>query len=322
MAKNRNRPRWLRHLKHGIEASAALTAFALFRLLPLDAASALGGRLLRVIGPRLGGANRRALRNLDLAMPGLPAEDKARIMAGMWDNLGRVIAEYAHLDHLWDEESGRITVVHKERIQPLIEDGRTGIVFSGHIANWELAGVGAAKNGLPLDIVYRAPNNPLVNWLIARARRRNGGLMIPKGSAGARTVVARMKDGGHIGMLLDQKLNDGIPVPFFGHMAMTAPAAALLALRFRCPMVPVQIERLDGARFRVTVEEPLPLPDTGDRQADVLAVMAMVNQCIERWVRERPEQWLWVHNRWPDGKSDKGGPALPQAGGADGVHSL
>lgn len=302
MAKTRNRPRWLRHLKHGIEASAALAAFGLFRILPLDTASAFGGWLLRMVGPRMG-ANRRALRNIDLALPGLPADEKTRIITGMWDNLGRVIAEYAHLDRLWDEAGGRLQMVNKPGIQALIDDGKPAIMFSAHAANWELLGVGAARNNLPLDVVYRAPNNPLVNWLIARARRQSSGMLIPKGPAGARTLMARMKDGSHVGMLLDQKLNDGIPVPFFGHMAMTAPAAAQLALRFRCPLVPVQVERLGGARFRVTVEEPLPLPDTGDRQADALAVMVMVNQCIERWVRAHPEQWLWVHSRWPDAKS-------------------
>jgi KDO2-lipid IV(A) lauroyltransferase len=101
-------------------------------------------------------------------------------------------------------------------------------------------------------------------------------------------------------MLVDQKLNDGIPVPFFGRDAMTAPALAILALRFDCSVVPIRMVRLNGARFRMISEPPLPLPKTGNAEADRRTLMIAVNQVVERWIREHPEQWLWVHRRWPD----------------------
>ena len=101
-------------------------------------------------------------------------------------------------------------------------------------------------------------------------------------------------------MLVDQKLNDGIAVPFFGRDAMTAPALAQLALKYRCPVVPARLERLDGARFRLTFQPPMELPDTGDREADVFETMRRVNAIFEDWIRARPEQWLWLHRRWPD----------------------
>ena len=101
-------------------------------------------------------------------------------------------------------------------------------------------------------------------------------------------------------MLADQKMNDGIPVPFFGRPAMTAPALAALALRFDCDVLPARAERLAGAHFRLTVFPPLPLPRTGDSHADAAALMAQVNAILETWIRDRPEQWFWVHQRWPD----------------------
>jgi KDO2-lipid IV(A) lauroyltransferase len=95
-------------------------------------------------------------------------------------------------------------------------------------------------------------------------------------------------------------MNDGIPVPFFGRPAMTAPALAQLALRFDCAIVPARVERLKGARFRLTVFPPLELPRTGNRHADTLAIMTRVNAILESWIRARPELWFWLHRRWPD----------------------
>jgi KDO2-lipid IV(A) lauroyltransferase len=101
-------------------------------------------------------------------------------------------------------------------------------------------------------------------------------------------------------MLADQKMNDGIALPFFGRPAMTAPALAVLALRFDCDVLPARVERLAGARFRLTVYPPLPLPRSGDHHADVAMLMILVNQTLESWIRDRPEQWFWLHRRWPD----------------------
>ena len=133
------------------------------------------------------------------------------------------------------------------------------------------------------------------------ARLRGGtGELIPKGAVAARRAVAALRRGAHVSLLADQKLNDGIAVPFFGRPAMTAPALALLALRFDCAVLPARVERLEGAHFRLTLYPPLDLPRTGNRDADVAALMRSVNATLEGWVRERPEQWFWVHSRWRD----------------------
>ena len=159
-----------------------------------------------------------------------------------------------------------------------------------------LAGV---QHGITVAEIYRAANNPLIDRMIARFRG-DAGEFIPKGAVAARRAIAALRGGTHLGLLWDQKMNDGIPVPFFGRPAMTASALAALALRFDCDVLPLRVERLEGARFRVTVFPPLPLSRSGDPQADTATLMARVNATLEAWIRDRPEQWLWVHRRWPD----------------------
>lgn len=289
-------------LRHRAEAMAVRGLFLAVRALSVDTASALGGWLGRRLGPRLP-RTEVARCNLRQAFPGLPPAELERIVQGMWDNLGRTAFEYPHLDRLrlFDSDD-RVVVVGAERLRAMRDDGQPGIMFSAHLANWELLGPSAAALGLPLNLIYRAPNNPMMDWLFD-LRRSGAAEMIPKGAEGAKRSLRLLQQGAHLAMLVDQKMNDGIPVPFFGREAMTAPALALFALRFQCPVLPARIERLDGARFRITVFPPLEPERSGDRQADVVALMTRINAILERWIRERPEQWLWLHRRWPESGS-------------------
>ena len=282
-----------------VEAWGAALLLGLLGWLPLDTASAIGGALARLVGPWLGVSN-RARRNLRAALPALAAPQIEAILRGMWDNLGRVAAEYPHLRHIRVfETDGRVETRGLEHLDQALAAGRRVILFGGHLGNWEIAALAAGQYGLDIAQIYRAANNPLIDRLIARLRGESGEL-IPKGAIASRRAVAALRRGGHVSLLADQKLNEGIAVPFFGRPAMTAPALALLALRFDCAVLPARVERLHEAHFRLTLDPPLDLPRTGDRDADVAALMTMVNETLEGWIRERPEQWFWVHSRWPD----------------------
>lgn len=214
----------------------------------------------------------------------------------MWDNLGRVVAEYPHLDEIWD----RTEVIGAETVHSLANSKIPALFFSAHIGNWEINLMGATRNGLPVTAVYRRPNNPAVSRLIDQARSVIGSQLVPKGRDGAKEVVATLRNRGAVCMLIDQKMNDGIAVPFFGRNAMTAPAIAQLAYRYRCAVVPAVVERLEGTRFRLTISPPLELRETGDLDTDVRTLMVSINALVEEWVRARPEQWLWLHRRWPN----------------------
>ena len=285
---------------HPAEAAATWLLYALFGLLPVDAASWLGGALARLVGPRLR-VTKNARRNLKRVFPHLSESEIDRIVTAMWDNLGRTAGEHPHLAQFDPyKPASRVEVVGGEEIDKLRDDGMTGLLFAGHIANWELSPLAGVKRGLTVHLIYRRANNPLFDAIVQKGRAVLGGDLYPKGSEGAKQVLRAMRRGDHMAMLVDQKMNDGIAVPFLGIEAMTASAIAELAFRFDCPVVPARVERLKGARFRVTFEAPLEKPATGDRREDVKLLMTAINARLSAWIAERPEQWLWVHNRWPN----------------------
>jgi KDO2-lipid IV(A) lauroyltransferase len=289
----------IRRRAHRLEGWGAVLLSGALGLLPIEWASAVGGAAGRWIGPRLG-ISKRARINLRRAYPELSETAIEGIVTGMWDNLGRVAAEYPHLHEIRVfAPGGRVETHGFEHMDRAVAAGRSMIIFSGHIANWEIGALAAVQYGITVTQIYRAANNPRVDRLIARFRGDRGEYA-PKSAAGARRAFAALHRGEHLTMLADQKLNEGIPAPFFGRPAMTTSALALLALRFDCDVLPARVERLGGARFRLTVFPPLPLPRSGDRKADVAALTTAVNATLESWIRDRPELWLWLHRRWPD----------------------
>jgi KDO2-lipid IV(A) lauroyltransferase len=292
------RPLLLR-IGHAIEGAVLRAVWTLFAALSPERASSVAGSLARALGPRLA-ISRTARRNLASVFPNLGAEDTEAIVRDVWENLGRVAGEFPHLPRLDIYRDARVTIEGVEHIDRLRDDGRPGIFFTAHIGNWELAALTVTQRGVPLGIVYRAANNPTADGLIRRGRANLSGELLPKGREGARRAIAILQAGGHLGLLPDQKMNDGISVPFFGRPAMTAPAVAQFALKYECPLVPVHVVREGGFRFRVVVEPPLDIRPTGDRHADIAAVTTEVNRTIERWIRDHPGQWLWLHRRWPN----------------------
>lgn len=282
-----------------LEAVALFLVFALFRALPLDAASALGGWIGRTIGYRLP-QTQRARRNLERFMPELSRDGREAVLRDMWDNLGRNAGEYPHLREFRFGPGERVEIVGIENVRELMADDLPSLFLSAHIGNWELNAFAAQAHGIPVHLVYRAANNPYTEWIYRYGRANAGIELMAKGARGARRVLVMMKNNGNIGILVDQKMNDGIAVPFFGYPAMTAPAVAELATKFRCPAIPVHVVRLKGARFQVIVEKQLDLPTGSDRKDATLEMMTEINRRVECWIRENPGQWLWLHRRWPE----------------------
>lgn len=289
----------LRTVRQGIEGLLQGLLMGLFWLLPLDWASNLGGWLARQIGTRLP-VNRRALKHLAIAFPEMPERERRRILAGMWENLGRMIAEYPHLGAIADPAAGRIEVFGAERLAAVRAAGRPFIVISGHMANFELMPIAAYKHGYNMTVVSRPVNNPFIQRILLFFRERPTGDWgrIPKGVDGARQAVKLLAEGLNLGVLVDQRVSQGVALPLFGQPARTNLGIAKLALEYGVDVFPCHLERLGGARFRITLEEPLRRPQLGDRQAEAKAMMTEVNQILERWIRHRPEDWLWLHRRW------------------------
>jgi len=286
-------------LRYGAEAAIFFAFMALFRVLGLDRASRLGGWIGRNIFPLLP-PDRVARANLALAFPEKSIDEHNEIRRVMWDNLGRVVGEYPHLGAFSPKgEDPRIGYSFPPGLTVEMLMGKPLMFLSGHFATWEMMPILAHQVGLDAATVVRPPNNPYVADWVARQRRINGpATLIAKHNA-ARSMFAQLRGEKSLCMLVDQKLREGIAVPFFGHDAMTTPAPAALALKTGAHIVIASNRRLPGARFHVTVHEVVDFTPTGDDTMDVQALTALVTARLEKVIREDPGQWLWIHNRWP-----------------------
>ncbi len=287
----------LQDLNWRLQAAAFKGLFGFLRLLGVERASAFGGGLLRTLGP-LTGTHRTVTRNLRIAFPDMDAGERGRLAVDQWEQTGRTFAELAVMDRL-TPESGRIDIVGLERLHAIRDSGKPVVLISGHLANFEVMAAVIMAAGVPCQVTYRAANNPYVDALIRQSRERYGiKLFAPKGD-GTRELMAGMKRGESIALLVDQKYSQGPEVEFFGRPVNASPGAARMALKFGTVMQPLSVVRLPGVRFRVTAHEPIAVPDTGDRAADVRAGVQAANRFVEDRVREHPVDWFWVHKRWP-----------------------
>lgn len=290
-------------LLHRAEYVVARISLAGLSCLNPATASNLGGWVARKIGPRLP-VSRLADANIALAMPKILPAERAQIIIDVWDNLGRTIAEFPHLAHLrQDTATGPgWSITNAHILEEMAAKEKPIIFFSGHIGNWEMLPPLVARHGLPFASFYRAAGNPLIDKLIIGLRSKAMGCdapMFAKGSRGARLALRHLAQGGHLGILGDQKMNDGIECRFFNLPAMTASAAATFAVKYDCPIVTGRIIRLGPARLHLEVG-PVLLPDqTAHRQYEIGSLTQQLNDRLENWIREIPGCWLWLHRRWP-----------------------
>lgn len=287
-------------LRYGAEAVPFHIFMGLFRLIGIDAASALGGFIGRHVFYRIRPVTDRARENLKAAYPRMRPAEMEEVIREMCDNLGRTVAEYPHLDKLTlGGADARIELAGREHGDAAMARGKGVMFISGHFANWEVMPVTASLLGYDGGLVYRPPNNPFVDRYISRMRASAGPkTQISKGAQGTRKIFTLLRRGLAILMLVDQKTDQGVAAPFFGRDAMTTPAPAALALKLGAALLPTSNERLKGARFRVTIGAPIEYAPSGDHEADIVALTARINTAIEERVRARPSQWLWIHRRW------------------------
>ena len=286
-----------------LESWAVAALLGLLSRLSPEAASNLAGGIAGVVGPLLP-VSRVADANLRFAMPELDAAARRDVVRRSWSELGRTAGELPHLGRL-PRGAGRRpgwTVEGEEHLATLAHGGGPAIFVTGHIGNWEVLPLASIACGVPVASFYRAAKNEGVDAIVAKFRQRAAGpdiKLFRKGAQGARQAMLHLRQGGFLGMLVDQKLNDGVEARLFGRPAMTAPAAAAFALHFRCPVIPILCRRIGPARLHVVVEPPVDVPLTGERAADILAVTQRINDRLETWIRDDPGSWLWMHRRWP-----------------------
>ncbi len=297
----------LRRLRHLLEGAGLETALAASRTLGIDRASDLGGRIFRTLGPRVP-LHRTGERNLRRVLPELADADRRQVLQGMWENLGRVLFEFPHLRDLdplvpdlapRPDGAARFEVHGLEILEDLQRRNQPAVFASAHLANWEMGALVLVRAGLPMTIVYRQAENPWANRII-QGHRPAGVEYIRKWRAG-RALLEAVRHRRSIGVLNDQKLAEGPLVELLGVPARTAPAAASLALRESLPLLPLRVERREQASFRITIEPALPVPSGAlDRRERTLVLLRTLNDRFSAWIRARPDEWLWVHRRWPE----------------------
>ena len=272
------------------------------RLLPARAATEtmawLGYRLAPVL-PR----TKMAKRNLALAFPEKSSEEIDRLAREVWGHVARTVAEYVYLDDLFEidldhPERGRVEVSGIETFLRVRDAGRPAILFTAHTGNWEILPIGAMAYGLEVTALFRMPNNRFLAEKVMAARQTEKGHLVPSRAGAAWALDRTLSDGRHVGLLVDQGFRKGVPIEFLGRKAMANPLAAKLARQHDCDIHPARCVRLPGGRFRVEIEPALDLPRADDGRIDVPQTTKRINAVIERWVREHPAQWLWLHDRW------------------------
>lgn len=272
-------------------ALPAYAAWGLFKILPVQIAARFGEILGSFIGLFLKRRNHIGLVNLRIAFPEKTEAERRLILRKMWRHWGRFYAEMPHATTLFKQAS----FSGLENLKQAHQNQTGGFVCSAHLGNWELAVSQPLFDDFYLNPVYRRANNP---WLDKLMFQRRTGILIPKGVAGARKMVQVLRNKGFIVMLCDQKLREGISVPLFGKPAMTPTAIAVMALKFRVPVIMARSIRQPDGTFLMDVSKPLPLPETKDMTKAVYEIMKTINGILENWIRETPEQWLWVHRRF------------------------
>ncbi len=263
------------------------------------------GALMRRIGPLLP-EHRVGRENLRTAFPQKSEAEIERILGAVWDNLGRIAVEFAHLDEFCIADFGRQTpdvitysLETKERYDSMAASGHAILGFAAHLANWELPAVVAKTLGTNAAILYRRPNIAAVSDIIIKMREPLMGELIPNGLAAPLQMARLARSGAHVGMLVDQHYTKGVEVIFFGRRCMANPLIAQLARQTGCPIHGLRVIRNpDGNSFVAEITEAVVPARDAEGEIDLAGTMQAITSVVEGWVREYPEQWLWLHRRW------------------------
>ncbi len=289
------RPRIIpRHLTALVKAAPLLLFWAVATRLSVQRASALGAWLFGAVGP-LAGKQRHVIANLSIVMPEAGDRELRLAARQVWRTLGAVFAEYPHLHAIVRD---RVETSIALPVQCLLRERRPLLFVAGHVGNWEILAPVLGSLGIELLLVHARNSNPYIEARLQRFRRTAGCEFVVKDNA-VRELFNRARDGRSIGLLPDQRVDSGVMLPFFDRDAITTISPARIARRLGYPIVPISVERLPGARFKVCLHEPLPVPDTGSDKDAAIQTTRQFHQFLEARIRREPGAWLCTKRRWP-----------------------
>ena len=287
-------------IKYFFEFTSIISLFCIFKIIGLKNASTLGSVLGRLIGPFFRSKN-ITKKNIKIGLGNLDEKRETEIINAMWSNIGRTFAEYAFLKNFKFDKTNfsHIKINGTNYLEQIKKNNEPVIFYSGHFANFELMAMELDKFGIKAAAIYRPLNNFLLNPIMEYLRRKyicpN---QITKGRMGMREIISRVKDGYSIALMVDQRVGEGLRIPFFNKPAHTTTVPAQLALKYNCRLVPIFLERKEGPNFEMTIHEPYKIEKTGNNGADTKNITLKINQVIEKMILNNPTQWIWSHNRW------------------------
>ncbi len=287
-------------IKYFFEFIIIVTLFTVFKIIGLNNASYLGGLIGKFFGP-LFRSKKVIKNNIKNALGEISIEKESEIIDGMWTNIGSTLAEYVFLKNFkFNNTNLKHMKINGERYLDEIKKNNESVIFySGHFANFELMAMELDKFGIRCAAIYRPLNNFFLNPLMEYFRMKyicpN---QIPKGRAGMREIVNKLKNGYSIALMVDQRVSEGKREFFFNKLAHTTTIPAQLSLKYDYRLVPISIERKEGAIFEMTIHSPYKIEKTGDNEKDSKNITLKINKFIEEIITENPKQWIWSHNRW------------------------
>ena len=285
----------MKYVKYFFEFLFSIFFFIIFKIIGPKIASKISGKIFEIIGPFFR-SKKIIYNNIKRALPGIDENNLKKIENSMWNNYGRIFAEYIFLkDFRYGKLASEVEIEGQEILNDIKENNKQVIFISGHLSNFELMAMSIEKSGINLSAIYRPLNNIFLNGIMENIRKRyickN---QIKKGLAGLKKLIKLKKKNYSTALMIDQRVSEGILSPLFNEKALTTTIPAQLVKKFNIPIVPVYIERIDGLKFKITINQPLSFPqDTSQQQ-----ITDNLNQILEKFILSKPENWIWSHNRW------------------------
>ena len=285
----------MKNIKYFFQFIFIIIFFSLFKILGLRISSAIGGKIFEIIGPLFRSTN-LIHSNIKKALPNINLKDLNNITKLMWNNYGRVFAEYMFIkDFRTDRSSSKIKIEGQEILDKIQREGKPVVFISGHFSNFELMAMHIEKSGIKLSAIYRPLNNIFLNKIMERIRKKyickN---QIKKGIGGMKKLINLKKENYSTALMIDQRVSEGILSNFFNHKALTTTVPAQLVKKYRIPVVPIFIERINEINFRIVIKNPVNF----NNELSIKDITEQLNRILEQMILFKPEEWIWSHNRW------------------------
>ena len=285
----------MKYIKYFLQFSFVVIFFSIFRILGPKVSSNLGGKLFEIIGPIFRSKN-IIKKNLQIAMNNISNQKINKTSKLMWNNYGRVFAEYMFIkDFRFNRLSSNIQVEGQDILENLKKNNKSAVFISGHFANFELMAMHIEKSGLDLCAIYRPLNNIFINKIMERIRKRyickN---QIKKGIGGVKNLISFTKKNYSIALMIDQRVSEGTLSNFFKKKAYTTTIPAQLVKKFNMPIIPVHIERFNDLNFKIKICKPLYF----EKNSSIQHITDELNLVLQEMIKLNPYQWIWSHNRW------------------------